>query len=122
MLQRAIRSGAIDRVAILLSGLCLVHCLVTALLLGSLSALSGLLGDPLIHEAGLVIAILLGTVALGRGALQHQRVVPLAIGALGLAVMAFALTRPTHGSEALVTIAGVALLAIGHVLNRPARA
>ena len=41
-----------------------------------------------------------------------------AIGALGLGVMAGALTLPHDGGETLFTVVGVAILALGHRLNR----
>lgn len=107
-----------DRVAMTLSGLCLVHCLTTALLLGTLSTVGGLLGSPIIHEAGLVLALGLGVVALGNGILQHGRFLPPSIGGLGIGAMTAALTLPHGGSEMVATMIGVALLATGHFLNR----
>jgi hypothetical protein len=107
----------LDRMAIGLSGLCLVHCVATAVALGLLSAAGGFLGAPIIHELGLVLAMLLGAFALGRGILEHGYMLPSAIGGLGLGVMAGALTMPHDGSEALFTVAGVMILALGHRLN-----
>ena len=107
----------IDRLAIGLSGLCLVHCVATAVALGLLSAAGGFLGAPIIHELGLVLAMLLGAFALGRGILEHGYMLPSAIGGLGLGVMAGALTMPHDGREALFTVVGVMILALGHRLN-----
>ena len=113
---------ALDRAAIGLSGLCLVHCLAAAVLVALASTAGGMLLHPLFHEVGLVFAIGLGAVALGRGALEHGMMMPPAMGSLGLGVMAGAMTLghgPNH-DEALWTIIGVALLAFGHRLNRVA--
>lgn len=112
----------LDRYAIGLSGLCLVHCLASAVLLGLASAAGGLLGDPLIHEIGLGLAMVLGAIALGRGVVGHGFMMPSAIGALGLGVMAGALAMPHDGMEAVFTIIGVLALALGHQLNRIAAA
>lgn len=117
MLQLSIPTNRLDRIAVGLSGLCLVHCLGTAVLLGMLSAAGGMLGAPIIHEVGLTLAMLLGSVALGKGILEHGFMLPSAIGALGLGVMAGALTLRHDGSEAAFTIAGVLILALGHRLN-----
>ena len=57
VLRGAIRNGSIDRLAIGLSGLCLVHCLASAVLLTLLASAGGLLLDPVIHEVGLTLAI-----------------------------------------------------------------
>lgn len=114
----ALSTRRLDRLAIGLSGLCLVHCLATAVLLGLLSAAGGYLGSPMIHEVGLSLAMVLGTVALGRGIFEHGFMMPSAVGALGLGVMAGALSMPHDGSEALSTVIGVGILALGHELNR----
>jgi hypothetical protein len=120
MFANVTSNGAIDRAAIALSGLCLVHCLASAVLLAVLASAGGLLLSPVIHEVGLVMAILLGIVALGRGIVQHGFMMPAAVGGLGLGVMAGALTLPHSGMEVVYTIVGVAILALGHDLNRRA--
>jgi len=111
----------LDRIAIAVSGLCVVHCLATAVLVAMMSAAGGMLLSPVFHEVGLVIAIALGAVALGRGIIDHGYMMPAAMGALGLGIMAGALTIHDHdGGEALWTVIGVGLLAFGHDLNRRA--
>jgi len=120
--KSALGRAGLDRLAIGLSGLCVVHCLATAVLLALASTAGGMLLHPAIHEVGLVAAIVLGALGLGRGALRHGMMMPAAMGALGLGVMAGAMTLP-HGinhDEALWTIIGVSLLAFGHQLNRRA--
>ncbi|MEO6198781.1 MAG: MerC domain-containing protein [Sphingomicrobium sp.] len=114
----AIPTSRLDRIAMGLSGLCLVHCVATAVLLGLLASAGGLLGAPIIHEVGLTLAMVLGSFALGRGILEHGFVLPSAVGALGLGVMAGALTMPHDGNEAIFTVVGVMILALGHRLNR----
>lgn len=116
----ALKGGAIDRLGIALSGLCLVHCLASAVFFAMLASAGGILLHPLVHEVGLVIAIGLGIVALGRGVFEHGFMMPAAIGGLGLGVMAGALSLPHDGGEMLYTILGVAILALGHDLNRRA--
>ena len=113
----AIPTHRLDRMAIGLSGLCLVHCLATTVLLALVSATGSLLGANWIHEVGLGLAMIMGAIALGRGILEHGYSMPSAIGGLGLGVMAGALTLPHDGTEALYTVVGVAILALGHRLN-----
>lgn len=107
----------LDRIAMGLSGLCLVHCLATSVVLALLASAGGMLGAPIIHEVGLTLAMVMGAVALGRGILEHGYGMPSAVGGLGLGVMAGALTLPHDGTEALYTMVGVAILALGHRLN-----
>jgi hypothetical protein len=112
----------LDRWAIGLSGLCMVHCLATSVVLALAASAGGLLLNPHIHEIGLVLAILMGALALGRGIWTHGYMMPPAVGALGLGVMAGAITLPHDGSgaETFYTLVGVGLLALGHDLNRRA--
>jgi len=118
MPQLAIQTSRLDRMAMALSGVCMVHCLATAVMLGLLSAAGGMLGSPWIHEFGLTLAMILGGIAMYRGVLEHGFMMPSAVGGLGLGVMAGALTMPHNGSEAMFTIAGVSILALGHKLNQ----
>ena len=113
----AIPNHRLDRMAIGLSGLCLVHCLATSVLLALVASAGSVLGAPWIHEVGLGLAMIMGAIALGRGVLEHGYSMPSAVGGLGLGVMAGALTLPHNGSEALYTIVGVGILALGHRLN-----
>ena len=116
-MQLTLPTTRIDRIAIGLSGLCVVHCVATAVALALLSAAGGFLGAPIIHEVGLSLAILLGAIALVRGVQEHGYMMPSAIGGMGLGVMAGAMTMPHDGTEALYTIVGVGIVALGHRLN-----
>ena len=117
MQQLSISTGRLDRLAMGLSGLCAVHCVATAVLLGLLASAGGFLGQPIIHEVGLTLAMIIGAFALGRGILEHGFMLPSAIGALGLGVMAGALSLPHDGREPIYTIIGVLIVALGHRLN-----
>ena len=113
----AIPTPRLDRMAIGLSGLCLVHCLSTTIVLAAVASAGQSLGAPWIHEVGLSLAMVMGAIALGKGILEHGYPMPSAVGGLGLGVMAGALTLPHDGSEAVYTMLGVAILALGHRLN-----
>jgi len=113
----ALSTDRLDRMAIGLSGLCLVHCLGTTVVLAILASAGGMLGAPIIHEVGLTLAMLLGALSLGKGIFEHGYTMPSAVGGLGLGVMAGALTLPHDGTEALYTVIGVGILALGHRLN-----
>jgi hypothetical protein len=115
--QLTISTGRLDRIAMGLSGLCLVHCVATAVILALLASAGGLLGRPIIHEVGLTLAMIVGAFALGRGIYEHGFLLPSAVGALGLGVMAGALQLPEGGHEPVYTVAGVMILALGHRLN-----
>jgi hypothetical protein len=117
MPQLTIHTSRLDRIAMGLSGLCHVHCLATAVLLGLLASAGGFLGSPVINEVGLTLAMVLGSIALRRGNFEHGFMLTSSIGALGLGVMAGALSLPEGGNEPIYTVVGVLILALGHRLN-----
>jgi hypothetical protein len=121
MASKPISTGRLDRIAMGLSGLCAVHCVATAVLLGLLASAGGLLGKPIIHEVGLSLAMVLGAVALGRGIREHGFVLPSLVGVVGLATMAYAMSLHETGYEPAFTILGVSVLALGHRLNMMAK-
>ena len=122
VLATAFHRGNIDRLAIGLSGLCVVHCIASAVIVTVLASVGGALLNPLFHEIGLTLAMALGAFALGRGVIQHGYALPAWVGSLGLGVMAGALTLPHDGSggETIYSIIGVLIVALGHDLNRRA--
>ena len=121
MLNAVLKQGGLDRLAIGLSGLCLAHCILSAVIVTALAAAGGILLHPAFHEIGLVLAMALGAIALGRGVMQHGYALPVWVGSLGLGVMAGALTLPHEGGqETIYSILGVLLVALGHDLNRRA--
>jgi hypothetical protein len=113
-------ASLLDRIAIGLSGLCLLHCMAGFVLL-TLFALTGDWFDHRIHVVGLVLAMPLAAVALWRGWRRHRRWPIGAVGAVGLAVMLASLVV-AHGGlqEMLVSMAGVTLLAMAHWQNMKA--
>ena len=113
-------NGSMDRMAIALSGRCVVHCLASAIFVAMLASAGGLLLDPIIHEIGLTFAIGLGMLALGRGIVDHGFMMPSAVGGVGLGVMTGSLSLHGDAMGTVYTIVGVAILALGHDLNRRA--
>ena len=120
MIDRLPGTGTLDRMAIGLSGLCLVHCVASVFLLSLLASAGGMLLHPAVHEIGLGLAIAIGLYALVRGASEHGFILPAAVGGLGLGAMAGALSVPHGPAETVFTMLGVAILALGHDLNRRA--
>jgi hypothetical protein len=110
----------LDFAAIGLSGLCLVHCLGTSLLIGLIAGgkLLDIWHSELIHVALLAIAAPLTLWTLVRSYRCHGDGLALLLGIAGLKLMAVALLFYEHAMlETRLTVAGVVLLAIGHLLN-----
>ena len=120
--SRPLTSLSGDQLAMGLSGLCLVHCLATTIFFASIASVGGVfLDNHLFHEIGLIVAIGFALITLVAGVLSHGYMMPFAVGSFGLGMMAGAPARPHDGSEVIATMIGVAVVALGHDLNRRAR-
>jgi hypothetical protein len=117
LLNLSRHAQSLDRIAIWLSALCAAHCVTTVIAVVALASFGGVLLNPLIHEVGMVIALVLGLVALVQGIWRHGYMMPFAVGCFGLGMMAGALSLPHGDTELLATLVGVATLALGHDLN-----
>ncbi|MEO6153603.1 MAG: MerC domain-containing protein [Croceibacterium sp.] len=107
----------LDRFGMVLSGLCAVHCVLGVVIVAGLGLGGGLLLNPAIHRIGLLVATITAGAAIGLGALRHGRRAPFMVAIMGLAFMGVGLTVPHGAKEAVLTVIGVALVALGHVLN-----
>jgi hypothetical protein len=110
-------SGLLDKSALTLSGLCLVHCMVGVLLVTVFAVSSDLLSHQ-VHFIGLLLALPLALVALWRGVRRHGRIGVAVLGAVGITLMALSLAI-SHGeaAEMILSVLGVSLLAAAHVWN-----
>ena len=107
----------LDRIGMLLSGLCALHCVAGIGLVAVLGIGGGILLAPIIHRIGLALATLVAAVAIGLGALRHRRAGPFVIAMTGLSFMGGGLAVPHGLEEAVLTIIGVSLVASAHILN-----
>jgi hypothetical protein len=107
----------LDRVGVLLSGLCALHCLAGLLLVAGLGLGGQFLLAPVIHRIGLALAIAVGAATLVIGVSRHRDPKPLQFGAAGIGLMIVALLVGHGTAEAVLTIGGVALLGYAHIRN-----
>lgn len=118
-MNRAFQSirSRLDRAGLVLSGLCAAHCLLSILIVSTLGIGGEFLLAPEIHRFGLALALIIAAVAIGWGAIQHRRAVPFVIAMMGLTFMGGALAVPHGVYEVVLTIIGVSLVSVGHILN-----
>ena len=109
--------GKLDRIGLALSCLCAVHCVLGIVIVAGLGLGGMFLLDPIIHRVGLLLATIVAGVAIGLGAIQHRRAAPFVVAMTGLSFMGGALAVEHGTEEAVLTIIGVSLVALGHVLN-----
>ena len=110
-------SSLLDKSAMTLSGLCIVHCLAGSLLLTVFAASGEWMGHG-VHMIGLALALPLAAFALWRGIAVHGRLGVGVLGALGIALMASSLFIRHGGTgEVALSVVGVSLLAAAHMWN-----
>lgn len=112
-----------DQLAMLLSRLCLLHCVLPPLLLSLLPWLAWLSWveeqESTIHLAMLVLVLPLSLWALRRGHQHHRQFRPLGLGlfGLGLLMLAAALEFSEQQWSLWLTVLGSLLLGGSHWLN-----
>ncbi len=112
----------LDRLAVVLSGACLVHCVVVTLLVVALPALAGsILREGWTHLALLVVVVPLSAIALPRGVRDHGRRSALGLGAVGVGLLILGATIGHHvygpAADTALTVSGAILVGIAHTLN-----
>lgn len=107
----------LDRAGLILSSLCAIHCVASIVVVSVLGIGGQFLLSPAIHRVGLALALIIAAVAIGWGALRHRRRSPFVVAMMGLTFMGGALAVPHGVEEAVLTIIGVSLVSLGHILN-----
>lgn len=109
-----------DRVAVLLSAVCLLHCMAIPLAILVLPAMSGLLlgSETLVHWLLLGIAVPISGLALWVGYSRYRNVRSVLLGISGLLLMFVAVSHLFgRAPEVPLTLVGVTLVACAHWLN-----
>jgi hypothetical protein len=112
----------IDKVAIGLSTVCTVHCLLLPVILIMLPALSSsVFGDESFHQWLLIAVIPSSLIALTMGCRQHKNLSVMIFGLLGLAILIptafFGHDLLGEAGEKIASVLGAAFIALGHIRN-----
>ncbi len=120
-LKRVSHGSYLDRIGIWLSGICMVHCVITPIILVLLPMMT-FVRSEWVH---LVLACVLPLVAFAAflpGYRRHQDKLVIALGLIGLSLIIFAAFDPLKIlnliTEGLVTSIGSIALISGHLRNR----
>jgi MerC mercury resistance protein. len=117
------KSLSLDKLAILLSGVCMVHCLLAPVVLTLLPilSLSILVEELVFHQLMLWLVLPSSLVALFIGCRRHRNGAILMTGLLGISVLALVAIWGHHNltasQEKLATTLGGLILALSHYLN-----
>jgi len=118
---RAERRTLLDQMGIGIAGLCALHCVATIVLVSGLGLGGHFLLAPGIHRVGLALALIIAAAAIGWGVWRHRRAAPIVVALAGLGFMAGALLVPHGNVEFVLTIVGVSLVSLAHLINMRAR-
>lgn len=109
-----------DKAAVILSGLCLVHCLALPVFVAVLPFLSELSSGHL-HAQLLLVVIPVSVLAFAVGFRRHRSWTVVGFGVLGMVVLTLGGTivhsRYGLSADRAMTVAGSAVLAIAHFFN-----
>jgi hypothetical protein len=111
-----------DKMGVWTSALCVVHCLLTPVLISFSAVLAHFLpAEERVHRSLAVLVALFGTIALLIGFRKHRRVriLFLMIGGLGFISGSawFGDRLPSHAYEVAITMVGSGLMISAHRLN-----
>lgn len=121
-----------DRFAIMLSGICAIHCILLPIAVSAMPLFIASidhdhhLHDFVFHQAILLFILPVSIIALFTGYRSHRQVLPIVIASIGLLLLVtVALFAEKmihdgimhHDGETYLTVIGGVTHAIGHVLN-----
>ena len=113
-------SGLLDNAAVVLSGLCLLHCLTLPLLIAVLPFM-GQFGDGHFHMQMLVVVLPVSIVAFSLGFRRHRNKTIIAWGISGMLLLLLGATvaHSEYGivADRAVTITAALTLAFAHYFN-----
>lgn len=116
-----VHKPAADRIGILASAVCLVHCLLLPLIVPLLPLLAGLAEAEAFHEGLLVLLSLCAIVAFVPGYRAHRLLSVVLFGGLGVALLAGGVLAhdwpPLAGFDTPLTVIGGLVLVSTHLLN-----
>lgn len=122
MFSNLLRARLLDRISVLLSGLCVVHCAALPVLLVAAPLTSSVFGtEAHFHLTMLALIAPVTLFALASGYQHHRDNRIAATGAAGIALLVFGASY-AHShlgtlAEALITVCGSAALALAHIGN-----
>ncbi|CAI3969099.1 MAG: MerC domain-containing protein [Pseudomonadota bacterium] len=117
-----------DKLAMLLSSLCVIHCLLTPILLISIPALAGvsILNDETFHQILLFFVLPIGVFALSLGYLHHKNKWVVFAGVFGLTLLSSPLLVEWIGlghevlgeyGEVTITVIASFIIVGAHLIN-----
>lgn len=107
-----------DKLAVIFSGLCLVHCILTPMIIGGVMGLVGqLLNSEWVHSVILIPVVALAVLSLPSSYRSHRKHWPMVIAVIAIAALFSAFFLP-ETLELWLTVPAALLLILAHSWNR----
>jgi hypothetical protein len=114
------KRGLLDQLAVTLSGLCLLHCLLLPFIVAVLPFL-GQFGDDHLHAEMLIVVLPVSIIALALGYRRHRHTGVVVAGIVGLAILTIGgtIAHSAYGllADRALTVVGSITLAVTHYRN-----
>ena len=116
------KRSLLDTAAVVMSGICLLHCLALPIALTMLPILNiAVLDERVFHLVMMVFILPVSVVALAIGCRQHKDLLTLVLGIVGLSTLLFTAVFGHRffglDGERVVTSIGGVILALAHIQN-----
>ena len=116
------KRSLLDTAAVVMSGICLLHCLALPIALTMLPILNiAVLDERVFHLVMMVFILPVSVVALAIGCRQHKDLLTLVLGIVGLSILLFTAVFGHRffglDGERVVTSIGGVILALAHIQN-----
>ncbi len=109
-----LRSEMLDRLGVLASMACAVHCVIGVVVASSAGAWR-IFGDERVELQLVLVALLIAGVSIGSGFRRHRKWAP--PGLLALGVVLVILARTVAVGETILSVAGATVLIATHLSN-----
>ncbi len=108
-----------DKMAVLISGLCLVHCFLPPVIIsvGMMSFAGNILESEWVHIALLCPVVVLAVLSLPSAYRRHRTRWPMVLAVLGITGFCSAFLLP-EAMELWITVVAAGLMILAHVWNR----
>jgi uncharacterized membrane protein YozB (DUF420 family) len=121
-MQLATLTVRADRLGIIASGACAVHCILTPVILSMLPMWAHYLpSDEWVHRPLAVAIAAIGGIAIIRGYRRHNKRRVILLASIGLSIIFFTAywgdVLPTHSAEIAISIMGSTFMIASHAIN-----
>ncbi|MBT6325896.1 MAG: MerC domain-containing protein [Bdellovibrionales bacterium] len=108
----------LDKLGMIISGVCVIHCLLTPIIVLALPWVEGIFSHEVVHLSLLLFLFPLAIFTFTHGYKTHKKLSIVIMGAIGISFISIPiLIHPAEFTEQALTISGSIILIIAHYNN-----